>query len=110
MMVIHVALCFALLQTNAQQNLPLLAGVGELKLRVVKTEAIPRITGNMGNVLTPASGRKLVVVTLEGRVPRPCRLALEAREFGALYEVVTQAMPPAPGKREVRITLSSTVS
>jgi hypothetical protein len=78
---------------------PLLTDLSKLSLHVTGTELLDRIQ-NEGDeeALTPLMGGKLVVVTLGGQAPDPCRIALHAREFSAVFERATMG---SIGEKEV---------
>ncbi|GAJ20676.1 unnamed protein product [marine sediment metagenome] len=52
------------------------------------------------NTLSADEGYKLVVVTLKGIVPHPCRIAIETRDFSAVYEKETTN---SKGEKEVSL-------
>lgn len=84
------------------EELPVLLDPGELRLKVVKTEVRTRIADRVQSVLSARPGGKLVVVTLSGTAPRPCRITLEAREFTVVYR---EKQTLAGGKEEVVVRI-----
>jgi len=67
------------------QELPELMDLAQLKLEVTNTEVVGQISG-YNTTLSAKEGFKLFVVTLIGIVTEPCKIAIETREFSAIYE------------------------
>jgi len=85
------------------QELPFLMDLAQLKLEVTNTEVVDQISSsNFGRDATTTAdeGYKLVVVTLKGIVPHPCRIAIETRDFSAVYEKETSN---SKGEKEVSL-------
>lgn len=70
-------------------DLPLLMDLGSLDLRVINTEVVDRISAQNITLSTRKKGHKIVVVTLEGTVSKPCRIMFRTSEFTAVYETET---------------------
>lgn len=90
----------------AAQELPLLADLAKLRLNVINTEVVDKLPSVERTVThsqigggfipdfetsyyTAPEGRKIVVVTLKGKIPYPCRIFYTSADFGALYDVTT---------------------
>lgn len=70
-------------------ELPLLMDIGTLNLRVINTEVVDRISAQNTTFSTKKKGHRIVVVTLEGTVSKPCRIMFRTSEFAAVYETET---------------------
>jgi len=85
---------------SQEPELPLLMDFAQLKLEVNNTEVVDQIYGMDMTTLSAKEGYKLVVVTLKGIVPHPCRIILETSEFSAIYE---EEITNFKGEKEVDI-------
>ena len=78
---------------SQELELPFLMDFAQLKLEVINTEVVDQISsssfGRDDTTLSAKEGYKLVVVTLKGIVTHPCKIAIETREFSAIYEEET---------------------
>ena len=63
-----------------ESDLPLLMDLAQLKLEVINTEVVDRISAN-DVTLSAKEGFNLVVVTLRGTVTDPCRITIDYRVF-----------------------------
>jgi len=74
-------------------DLPLLIDLSQLELKVTDAKVVDHISTGTGGyeetTLSAKKGYKLVVVSLEGRVQKPCRLTLHTTDFAAVYEKET---------------------
>jgi len=77
------------------QELPFLMDLAQLKLEVTKTEVVDQISSSSFGLdattttTTANEGYQLVVVTLKGIVPHPCRIIIKNSEFSVIYEKET---------------------
>jgi hypothetical protein len=74
------------------QELPFLMDLAQLKLEVTNTEVVDQISSSYGldtTTLSANEGYQLVVVTLKGIVPHPCRIIIKNSEFSVIYEKET---------------------
>jgi len=74
------------------QELPFLMDLAQLELEVTNTEVVDQILSSYGlNTVTLKAGEgiQLVVVTLKGIVPHPCRIIIKNSEFSVIYEKET---------------------
>ena len=74
------------------QELPFLMDLAQLELEVTNTEVVDQILSSYGlNTVTLSAGEgiQLVVVTLKGIVPHPCRIIIKNSEFSVIYEKET---------------------
>lgn len=94
------------------QELPLLADLSKLRLKIVETTTVEKLPGYMRSMaVTPdeesesssfyraPEGKKIVVVTLKGSIPSPCRLSYDSAEFVALYD---QSVASSSGVKKTR--------
>ena len=74
-------------------ELPLLIDLSQLELKVTDAKVVDHISTGTGGyeetTLSAKKGYKLVVVSLEGRVQKPCRLTLDTTDFAAICEKET---------------------
>ena len=74
------------------QELPFLMDLAQLELEVTNTEVVDQISSSYGLdtiTLSANEGYQLVVVTLKGIVPHPCRIIIKNSEFSVIYEKET---------------------
>lgn len=73
--------------TEKKQNkeLPLLMDLAQINLEVKDAEVINEIS-SYDRTISAKGGYKLVTVTLEGNVNKPCRIAFNNFQFAAIYE------------------------
>ena len=74
--------------SSEASDLPFLIDLAQLELKVTDTEIVDHISTSI-TTLSPKEGYKLVVVSLEGEVQKPCRFTLDTAEFAAIYEKET---------------------
>ena len=85
------------------QELPFLMDFAQLKLEVTNTEVVDQISSYFGLdtlTLSAKEGDKIVVVTLKGIVPHPCRITIEPRDFSVICEEETTK---SKGEKEVSL-------
>ncbi|NVN98060.1 MAG: hypothetical protein HXX17_01975 [Geobacteraceae bacterium] len=98
------------------KELPLMADLSKLRLKIIETTTVEKLPGYMQSMAaTPdeesesssyyraPEGKKIVVVTLKGSIPSPCRLTYDSAEFVALYD---QSVTSSTGVKKIR-TVSS---
>jgi len=88
---------------SQEPELPFLMDLAQLKLEVTNAEVVDQISSSSFGrdaTTTANEGYKLVVVTLKGIVPHPCRIAIETRDFSAVYEKETTN---SKGEKEVSL-------
>src|SRR5437899_2775133 len=86
--------------TATAADLPLLEDPAALGLRVVSADRIDSILDESARVaINPTAGAQLVVVTLQGKARKPCRMLFEVREFAIHFEWET----PGPDGTPVRM-------
>lgn len=74
----------ALSQETAE--LQLLMDLGSLDFKITNTETVDRIRAQ-NTTLSSKQGCRIVIVTLEGAVVKPCRIMFRTSEFAAVYEI-----------------------
>ena len=85
------------------QELPFLMDFAQLKLEVTNTEVVDQISCVFCTdtiTFSAKEGDKIVVVTLKGIVPHPCRITIEPRDFSVIYEEETTN---SKGEKEVSL-------
>ena len=100
---------------SQEPELPFLMDLAQLKLEVTNTKIVDQISSSSFGLdattttTTANEGYQLVVVTLKGIVPHPCRITIETREFSVIYEEETTNYE---GEKEVslRVRLSDAVA
>jgi len=108
--------------TLPAKELPFLADFSKLRLKIVNTEVFEKLPGveainnaPLGDRFLPRletsyytapEGKKIVVVTLKGKIPYPCQFTYNSDEFSALYEVTATN---AAGEKETRTIIDYAV-
>jgi len=96
--------------TEKKQNkeLPLLMDLAQINLEVKDAEVINEIS-SYDRTISAKGGYKLVAVTLEGNVNKPCRIAFNNFQFAAIYEEYSTKYK-AEGEFIVHIKESSAIA
>jgi hypothetical protein len=95
-----VLICMVLVICNnaLAEELPLFIDLAPLNLEVIKTEVVDKISTSVleSRTLSAKEGNRLVIVTLKGNIPSPCKIMLWSTDFAAI--VISEKMATTDDK------------